>query len=174
MATMTTEIRPAAFVDLPRLQQIERAAGEMFRTVGMPEIADDAPPSIEELQRYAYAGLAWVVTTGPHPPEAYLLAERLDDALHIEQVSVDPKYARLGRGRELIDQAARVAADLSCTGLTLTTFVKVPWNAPYYRRLGFKEIHDGALTPGLAAVRQGEAEIGLDRWPRVAMYRPLG
>ncbi|NED91417.1 arginine N-succinyltransferase, partial [Streptomyces sp. SID11233] len=37
-------IRPARPADLPRLQEIETAAGEAFRTLGMPEIADDAPP----------------------------------------------------------------------------------------------------------------------------------
>ena len=167
------EIRPAAFADCGRLQQIERAAGEVFRTVGMPQIADDAPPSVEELEGYVRAGSAWVAATDPDLPEAYLLTERIDDALHIEQVSVDPTYARLGRGRALIEHAARQAAELSCSALTLTTFVNVPWNAPYYRRLGFMEIPDGGLSPGLAAVRRREAEIGLDRWPRTAMRRTL-
>lgn len=173
MTGMKMEIRAAAPADFPRLQQIERSAGEVFRTVGMPQIADDAPPSTEELKRFAEAGLARVVATDHTLPEAYLLAEQVDDALHIEQVSVDPDYARMGRGRELIEHAAKQAADLGCSALTLTTFVNVPWNAPYYRRLGFRELQDHDLAPGLAAVRCKEAEIGLDRWPRTAMLRPL-
>lgn len=167
------EIRPAVFADCVRMQQIERAAGEMFRDVGMPEIADDAPPSMEELERYVRTGSAWVAASGSGPLEAYLLADRIDDALHIEQVSVDPAYGRLGRGRALIEHAAGQAAELSCSALTLTTFIDVPWNAPYYRRLGFAEIPDVGLTPGLAAVRRREAQIGLDRWPRTAMQRDL-
>lgn len=167
------EIRSAVFADCVRMQQIERAAGEVFREVGMPEIADDAPPSMEELERYVRTGSAWVAASGSGFLEAYLLADRIDDALHIEQVSVDPAYARLGRGRELIEHAAGQAAELSFSVLTLTTFVDVPWNAPYYRRLGFIEIPDGDLSPGLAAVRRREAQMGLDRWPRTAMRRDL-
>jgi ribosomal protein S18 acetylase RimI-like enzyme len=36
-------IRPATAADLPVLQDIERAAGQVFRGIGMPEIADDDP-----------------------------------------------------------------------------------------------------------------------------------
>ncbi|MDX6310785.1 MAG: hypothetical protein QOF44_249, partial [Streptomyces sp.] len=45
--------------------------------------------------------------------------------------------------------------------------------APYYARCGFHPIADDALTPGLRAIRLREAAHGLDRWPRVAMRRPL-
>ena len=31
----------------------------------------------------------------------------------------------------------------------------------------------GELTPGLQAIRHHEAELGLDRWPRVCMRRDL-
>jgi hypothetical protein len=49
----------------------------------------------------------------------------------------------------------------------------VPWNAPYYRRCGFRVLTDGELTLGLQAIRQQEAALGLDRWPRVCMRRDL-
>lgn len=167
------EIRGAEAGDFPRLQQIERAAGEAFRGIGMSEIADDAPPSLEELEGYAGAGLAWVAVDAQGTPIAYLLAERIDEALHIEQVSVHPDAARKGIGRALIDHAGRHAAALGLTALTLATFVEVVWNAPYYRRIGFIELATDQLTPGLVDVRRREAELGLDRWPRVCMMRPL-
>jgi hypothetical protein len=37
-------IRAAELVDLPALQDIERAAGLCFRDLGMPEVADYEPP----------------------------------------------------------------------------------------------------------------------------------
>jgi hypothetical protein len=49
----------------------------------------------------------------------------------------------------------------------------VPWNAPYYARLGFRILDDAEVTPGLRAIRQREAEICLDRWPRVCMRRDV-
>lgn len=45
----------------------------------------------------------------------------------------------------------------------------MPWNAPYYARLGFTVVTD--LTPGLLAIRAREAALGLDAWPRVVMRR---
>ncbi len=55
--------------------------------------------------------------------------------------------------------------------MTLTTYRDVPWNAPYYARLGFEVVADEDLGPGLRAVRELEVERGLDRWPRVVMTR---
>ena len=58
--------------------------------------------------------------------------------------------------------------------LTLTTFAEVPWNAPYYARIGFRVLADAELSPGLRAIRAHEAALGLDRWPRVCMRREPG
>lgn len=57
--------------------------------------------------------------------------------------------------------------------LTLTTFADVLWNAPYYARLGFDVIPNRELSAGLRGLREHEAAIGLDAWPRVAMRRPV-
>ncbi|MER5439048.1 GNAT family N-acetyltransferase [Streptomyces sp. NPDC002790] len=165
-------IRSAEPADLPRLQAIESAAGEIFRTVGMAAIADDEPPTVAELERFRQAGHAWVAAdeTGI---VAYLVAEVVDGALHIEQVTVHPDAARRGVGQTLIACAADCARGQGLTGLTLTTFADVPWNAPYYERLGFRRLSGAELTPGLRAIRAAEAEHGLDRWPRVCMRRGL-
>jgi hypothetical protein len=55
--------------------------------------------------------------------------------------------------------------------MVLTTFAQVPWNAPSYIRCGFLVLDDTELAAGLRAIRQREAELGLDRWPRVRMCR---
>jgi hypothetical protein len=57
--------------------------------------------------------------------------------------------------------------------LTLTTFTQVPWNAPYYARCGFRLLDDDFLAPGLRKIREHEAALGLDRWPRACLYRAL-
>lgn len=147
-------IRSAEPADLPRLQAIETAAGEIFRTVGMDAIADDAPPTIAELERFRRAGHAWVAAEDTGTVVAYLVAEAVDGAFHIEQVTVHPDAARRGVGQTLIACAADCARDQGLTGLTLTTFADVPWNAPYYERLGFH-----------AALR-GRAHTGAARDPR--------
>jgi GNAT superfamily N-acetyltransferase len=139
----------------------------------MPEIADDSPLPVAELARYQQAGTAWVTVNATDAPIAYLIAEVIDGNLHIEQVSVHPQHARHARGRHLIDHAAQHARAHGIPALTLTTFTHVPWNAPYYTRIGFHTLTPEELTPGLRAIRRQEAVHGLDKWPRVCMRRNL-
>jgi GNAT superfamily N-acetyltransferase len=166
-------IRPAVADDLGVLQEIEVAAGRAFRDVGMAEVARDEPATVAELTRYQRAGNAWVTVEPADRPVAYLIAEPVDGNLHIEQVSVHPDAARRGVGRALIEHVADRTRGDGVPALTLTTFTEVPWNAPYYRRCGFRPLADAEVTPGLLAIRRHEADLGLDRWPRICMRRNL-
>lgn len=164
-------IRAATRADVDTLRAIERAAGEPFRSLDMDFVADDEPPSAADLAIVVDAGQAWVgevdgVVVG------YALAAIVDGDVHLEQVSVHPDHHGNGHGRALIEHVVRWADALGSPAVTLTTFVEVPWNGPYYERLGFTYLSD--LPPGLAALRAQEAARGLDRSPRAAMIRHLG
>ena len=167
-------IRAAGESDLAVMRDIERAAGGWFREVGMPEIADDEPLSLEELARYLQGDRAWVAVDAADVPVAYLIADVVDRCLHIEQVSVHPRAARRGIGGMLLEHAAGCAVARGIGALTLTTFAEVPWNAPYYARCGFRVLDDSELMPGMRAVRDREIAHGLHRWQRVCMRRDLG
>ncbi|OEJ93720.1 GNAT family N-acetyltransferase [Streptomyces thermolilacinus] len=166
-------IRAARPEDLPLLQDVERAAGEPFRALGMDAVADDDPPPLQTLEAYRAAGRARVADRDGRPV-AYLIWDDVDGAAHVEQVSVHPDSARRGVGRALIEDLAADAAARGVPALTLTTFADVPWNAPYYARLGFRALPEAELTDGLRAIRRAEAAHGLDRWPRLCMRRDLG
>jgi hypothetical protein len=49
----------------------------------------------------------------------------------------------------------------------------VPWNGPYYERLGFRVMRPDEETEGLRAIRERERRSGLDARPRVRMIRVL-
>jgi GNAT superfamily N-acetyltransferase len=159
------EIRRAREGDFGRLQEIERAAGQVFVGVGLERIAADDPFTVDELRAFLDHDALWVYGD---PAAAYVATEVVDGCLHVEQVSVHPDHAHRGIGRELIDFVSRRAG----TAVTLTTFVDVPWNGPYYERLGFRTLADDELTDGLREIRAKETAIGLDIRPRVAMRRP--
>lgn len=116
---------------------------------------------------------AWVSIQADREIAAYLLIERLDDAAHIEQITVHPRASRRGVGAGLFRFANRWAAHRGLTTLTLTTFRDVPWNAPYYSRLGFSTLEVEQCGPGLQARVWAEAAHGLDGWPRVVMRRAV-
>jgi ribosomal protein S18 acetylase RimI-like enzyme len=138
----------------------------------MPEIAADEPPSVAALESHRAAGRAWAVESSGEVA-GYVLVDVVDGAAHVEQVSVDPAFARRGLGRRLIDHVAAVAEAKGRPAVTLTTFRDVPWNAPYYRRCGFRDLAESELGPELRRLRDAEAAHGLDPTLRVCMRRDL-
>lgn len=156
-------IRLASADDLPLLQKLEQAAGAPFILLGMNAVAHDDPPSLAILDTYQCHGRAWVSTDGGDHPMAYLLVDVVVDAAHVQQVSVHPRHAGHRLGSALLDTAETWAAQHYLESLTLTTFAEVPWNAPYYRRLGFQVLTEHELGEGLRRIRQQEAALGLDR-----------
>ncbi len=159
------DIRVARPEELSLLPEIERASGEIFRDIGMPEIADDDVLPVETLALHH----VWVAADPD--PVAFIVVAALDGAAHIEQLSVHPSHARRGIGRRLIDHVEAWATEQGLSALTLTTFRDVPWNGPYYERLGFRVLPE--LTPGLAVVVAEETARGLDPATRVCLRREI-
>jgi GNAT superfamily N-acetyltransferase len=166
-------IRPPRREELCALVAIEREAGALFETIGMPEIAYDDPGTVPELEPFRAAGRAWVAVDADDRPVAYLISAVVDGCAHVEQVSVAPAHARRRLGAALIDHLAGVAAVEGRPALTLTTFRDVPWNAPYYERLGFRVIAPADQGPELAALVAEEAERIPGDAVRVAMRRAV-
>jgi hypothetical protein len=72
-----------------------------------------------------------------------------------------------------VEHLAALAAADGRAAITLTTFRDVPWNAPYYERLGFTVVEPADQGPELAALVAEEAERIPGEAPRVAMRRAL-
>ena len=83
------------------------------------------------------------------------------------EAAADALFAGIGMA------AAAWAVGRDLRAMTLTTFADVPWNAPYYRRLGFREMSGAEIGPELRGIIRHEAEQGLAPWPRVAMIREI-
>jgi predicted N-acetyltransferase YhbS len=166
-------IRPARESDIPAMQRIEVEAGRMFLALGMDAVAGDDPFPAAHLREYVSTGRAFVAGDDAGQPIAYALVKWADSTAHLEQVSVDPVAAGRRLGAALVERVVTWAREQGSPALTLTTFAEVPWNAPYYERLGFRRLAGDELTPELRAIRAEEAAHGLDVWPRLAMRRDL-
>ncbi|GAB5518138.1 MAG: GNAT family N-acetyltransferase [Rhodothermales bacterium] len=166
-------IRPAQPADAPRLQAIEDAAGLLFDTVGLPEVAQMAPRSLAMLHHAAEAGLLWVACIDRNAVGFALVEVLPDGTAHLEELSVDPAYGRRGIGTALAQHVEQMLTAHGHATLTLSTFREVPWNAPWYLRLGYRVLTDQQLTPALHAIRKQEAELGLDSASRVLMRKSL-
>ncbi len=159
--------------EVEAVRAIELAAASLFRSVGLPEIAASAPSEAAEVLLRARAGRLLVTVDAADRPVAFALFGEIDGTLHIEELDVDPAHGRRGLGAALIARIDAIARDRGLPALTLSTFRDVPWNAPYYSRLGFVPIPDADLGPGLAAIRHRIATQGVDVAPRLFMRRPV-
>jgi GNAT superfamily N-acetyltransferase len=166
-------VRNARPDDAVALRDVEHDAGQLFAEIGMTEVAAHPAAPVEELTARADLGQLFVAEVQDRLV-GYVVVGELDGAAHIEQVSVRRAYGRRGIGRALVSRALQWARDNGFRRVTLTTFREVPFNGPFYRRLGFRELPMDAETEGLRRVRAHEARIGLDQWPRTCMVLSLG
>lgn len=171
LAAMTIRIRPTTLSDVAALSAIERAAAGRFRDI--PELAwlaDGEVIPAEQHLDYAERGLSWLALANDQPV-GFVLAEAHPSSLFIVELSVDLDWQGKGIGRQLIACAADHARQKGLRSLTLTTFRDVPWNAPFYARLGFEMMT--RLTPELREKREEETAHGLAYDSRCAMRLPL-
>ena len=157
--------------DLPLLSAIELAAATL--------LAGHAPASVlaetttqEALEDAQSRGHLWVALADG-VPVGFAHIEVLEPGIaHLEEIDVHPAHGRRGLGRRLVITVCRWAATNGYSWVTLTTFRDVPWNMPFYARLGFEEIPLKELSPALLCVIEDEARRGLDPRRRLAMRRP--
>jgi GNAT superfamily N-acetyltransferase len=139
----------------------------------MDEIDDDPPTDLETLRDAQAEDRLWVAADANDVPVAFVYARQVEDHLYIQELDVARDHQRRGIGGRLIEAVCRAAAERGFAAVTLSTFADVPWNAPYYERLGFARLpHDG-LTPGMREIEHEEAAFGLDTSRRVFMRRDL-
>ncbi len=144
----------------------------MFRQVGLDVIANDDPPSVSTLSEHILSKTAWTAELDS-VVAGYSLASVVDDEAHLDQVSVRRVAAGRGIGRLLIDEVCQWAVRQDYETLSLTTFADVPWNGPYYERLGFELLPADRCGPQLEAIRHRERLSGIEVAPRIAMRLPL-
>jgi GNAT superfamily N-acetyltransferase len=116
--------------------------------------------------------LVWVAEADGEPI-GFSCCEAFDDALHLWEVAVRQDRQGQGAGRALIAAGIDAARARGLPAVTLTTFRDIPWNAPFYRRLGFVELTKEELNARLAADLAAEGARGLDVANRCAMQLTL-
>ena len=91
---------------------------------------------------------------------------------HLQELDVVPHRGRRGIGRRLVAEVIAWAGRNHRERLTLTTFAEIPWNAPFYARLGFSVLPVGSWTDAHRVVWEHEREMGLPMERRVVMAVP--
>lgn len=159
-------IRPAVAADLEQIQRIEVAAARVFPPGRIP--SPELPTSLDELGESLKSELLWVAR---HTGEVvgFAMALEFEGCIHLEEMDVLPAFGRRGIGASLVAALIERGVKKRVRGVTLTTFQDIPWNAPFYRRLGFRELASEELGERLAGILAEERQLGLSN--RVAMCR---
>jgi GNAT superfamily N-acetyltransferase len=162
-------IRVAAVADAIALPAIEFSAGKRY--LAIPDLAwlaseEDVP--VQTHMRYISLGTEWVAVSENQDLVGFISGEIIALDLHIWELAVHEDAQNKGIGRRLVDVAVMFAWEHRLESVTLTTFIDVSWNAPWYSRLGF-EVSSG--DERLEALVRAETERGLPR--RCAMRRPV-
>jgi len=155
-------------------QQIELAAATLFPEEDVPGHIRSTATSLDDLASAQADGMLWAALSSDETPVGFAIVRVVDDAAHVQEIDVHPACGRRGIGTSLIHSICNWARSTELAAVTLTTFRHLPWNAPFYERLGFRPLEEGELTPGLATIFRDEAARGLDPAKRVAMRRQLG
>lgn len=153
---------------------VELAAAQRFRAIGMPEIADAEPTDAAAVRVRIDAGRAYVALDAQRTCVGFAFYRLLDaQRLYLEELDVAPSHAGQRIGARLVETVAERAAADRVGEIVLSTFRTPPWNAPYYRRLGFDDIDDATLDDALRAIRAYHLSLGLDETQRVFMRRAV-
>jgi len=156
--------------DLGRLPAIELAAARLLAGYA-PESVLNETTGLDVLQKAQREGHLWVALRGEIAVGFAHVEVIESQAAHLEEIDVDPVHGRQGLGTRLVLQVCDWAARNGYESVTLTTFRDVPWNMPFYARLGFEIVPPEQLSPALLATVENETRRGLDPTRRVVMRR---
>jgi GNAT superfamily N-acetyltransferase len=168
------EIVSARAEHFAAMREVERAAEEPFSFEDLPLALRGATlTSDAEFVEAQREGLLWCALGAQGAVLGYAIALWLGRDLHLDEIDVHPAQQRRGIGRALVAAVRAHAEARGAARLTLTTFRFVPWNQPWYERLGFVALEGDALCGELAQLFDAEIARGLVRERRVAMALAL-
>ena len=159
--------------DIATLIELEHDAGELFRSIGYDFCADGPARDANEHMRGINHGALLVAQADKNQIAGFALLWPADDHAHLTELSVERKFQGHGIGTKLVEACQIWARENGYEAITLTSFRDVPWNAPFYARLGFEIFEPTAAQPELVAIIGDESNNGFAQKPRVAMIKKL-
>lgn len=153
---------------LETLAEIELAASTIFDGHILESVPQDSTPQAK-FRSAQLEGRLWIALSGETPVGFALVEMLAGDLPHLEEIDVVPTHARRGLGTALMHTVLEWVRRMGYQEITLTTFRNVPWNMPFYSRLGFVEIPADEVRAELETVVRDEYRRGLDRDKRVVM-----
>lgn len=166
-------VRLAVAEELGGLAEVESASSRMFIPYGLDERFWGSVTSVAALEQARSGGMLWVGVNAEDKPVGFALVKLKDGGAHLDELGVHPEHGRRGVGAALVEAVCGWARAQGLSAVTLCTLRDVPFNAPFYERLGFVELPEREAGSELQAVRRREREAGFPMERRLLMRRAL-
>ncbi len=162
-------VRAAHGGDLPKLPPIEERAAQRFLDSRHPQLATFPLFDPHQLAALVDAGNVWVATDSSDEPIGFAILGRIGSEAYLHEIDVEPSWSGRGVGRALLRRVAEQARARGHATLVLSTCTDVPWNAPFYERVGFVIVPRSRYGAELSALSERERMAGLPMESRVIM-----
>lgn len=161
------KIRLATQADVPLLDGIEAVAGTIFPPMSLPEniLAERVPNDV--FMKAISQGRLLVAVDSTQSPVGFAFWQDIESSALLSLIEVDPRYGKKGLGTALVVAIIEQVAKDCFSYLYLTTFLNIPWNAPFYQKLGFTLIDDAEQPKWIKDILIEEYSKGLNN--RIAM-----
>jgi GNAT superfamily N-acetyltransferase len=166
-------IRRAQSWEIPLLEYVERSAAEIFRTANLGFLADGDTVDPAALAAMAHANHLWIAANRFDQPIGFVGGEYLNGNFHIVEISVAKEFQGKGVGKALMTAMVQQVSREGYKSVTLTTYKKLPWNAPWYSKMGFFEVNAQDMGREYLDILASEAQHGLDVRSRCVMKKIL-
>lgn len=168
------DISAAKRSEVDALIEIDKAASTLFAPTGLlsEEALEDHVPA-DVLVHAAEIEDLFVARHFKDGPIGFALVSPRGGTLYLDQISVHPDHGRQGVGAALVRRVIAEARARKIRRVTLSTFRDLPWNGPFYRKMGFREMKRRELAGWMLELEAIQAE-SLDTSKRCFMVRKTG
>jgi len=172
-------VRLAYESDIAHLAEVERLAAQRFLPyldqLQIPAELLEGLISRRFLRWAQVENRLWVAIPQQREtqPVGFIVVKFLPKSCFVVELSVHPDFGRQGIGSALVEACGEGAKSRGADQLTLTTFRHVPWNIPFYQKVGFKILPSAQWSEELQAIVDHETRYGFSPQHRVVMVRNL-
>ena len=162
-------IRLAKVEDLTVLPGIERKACTLFAKTKHHAAVSDDVTTLEDFEEAREEGHLFVAVSEDGKAVGFSFMEIMGHGVHLDEIDVLPKFGGKGIGTALVKKVCGWAKKNNYPVVTLTTYKEIRWNAPFYKKLGFRVLRADEMSDELQNLFLCEHESGLLMEDRVVM-----
>jgi GNAT superfamily N-acetyltransferase len=172
MERFTPTLRTARPSEMGAIIALDDDACSLFVEAGRGLTPNEHFHSFEQAEQARWhasleAGRVVVAVNTGDEPIGFAALGFVDGEPHLQQISVARAWMKRGVGHVLMNHTLQWAGK----SLWLTTYADIPWNRPFYERLGFACVSANLCGPEMRAILQEERLALPDPDQRVAMVR---